>query len=98
LALSKRKARLLDAVHETTGGGDDNVWVEEEALVLVLHVVATCDEDVGEVGLTGHLPEVECRLYCEFSGGRKNDSSGSHDIGVGLETLDERNDEGASLS
>lgn len=42
----KLQACLLNAMHETTGGGYDDVWVEHQSLKLVFHVTTTDNKDM----------------------------------------------------
>ena len=58
LYLSELETCLGDAVHQTTGCGDNHIWVQQESLELVLHVVATNDKTVGQVGVLCQLLEI----------------------------------------
>ena len=58
LYLRELETCLGDAVHETTGCCDNDIWIQQESLELVFHVVATDDKTVGQVGVLGELLEI----------------------------------------
>ena len=58
LDLGEGEARLVHAVHETTRCRDDHIRVEQQSLKLILHVVATDDEAVRQIGVFRQLLEV----------------------------------------
>ena len=58
LHLRELEACLGDAMHETTRGRNDNIWIEKESFELIFHVVSTDNETVRQVSVLRHLLEV----------------------------------------
>lgn len=67
LDLGQLQVGLLDAMHETARRRNNDVWVEQQPLELVLHVITTSDEHKGEVGLLRDRLEVHCSLDSDLS-------------------------------
>lgn len=98
LHLRQLQVGFLDAVHESTGRGDDHVWVQQEALELILHVIATSDEHVSQVRVLCDSLEVERRLNGDFTSGTEYDAARTDYLRVLLQFFDGRYDEGTCLT
>lgn len=65
---------------------------------MILHIVSSRDQNISQVRVVSHLLEVKGRLKRDLSRGRKNHSPRSYPRGMLLQTLNNRDDEGACLA
>ena len=67
LNLRKMEVCLLNTMHESTWGSNNDIRVKQKSLELILHVVTTSDQDESQIRVFSYVSEICCRLIGDLS-------------------------------
>ena len=97
LHLAKLQMCFVQTVHQPPWSCNDHIWVEQQSLELVLHVITSCYQNHGKIGeLSHHLKVLRC-LQSNLSGRRQNQAPGAHYLRMALQSLHDGDDECSSF-
>lgn len=76
-------------LHESSGSGDDDIWILWESLKLSLEGVSSQNEAVTQIDFMQEHFEHMGNLICEITSGDQDEGTSSHDLRVRLQFVDE---------